>query len=914
LACAINILKNSNENNKLAIFVGAGVSKSSNLPDWNELITDIKKELKIGKNENDYLKISQLFYLSCGEVVYYQRLKEYFPDTVEPTNIQKLIFELKPANIITTNWDILLEKTANDNGYIYDVISKDEDLVQSKLQQHIIKMHGDFKDNNIVFKEDDYINYKENFPLIENYIKSILSTHTILFLGYSYNDINLKQITKWIQNNSKSMPPMFLTVNKKDENQSKYLENFGIKTLVLEDEKDFDFDSRTNKLATFLHNLNTPDENLFDIENITDLEVVNYIYEKLNPLDVLDSILTQQIQSTLSNCGFVYEDTPKKKLILLEFYKEALTFDINKDLREIYTKFRSILQKDKLEDNVEYLIKKIFTLLKKSNVDGIVLSDDFSHPKKYLPFFDFYKDIDYSIEKLCNFKFDDFEADDNDIKELMRKSFYYYQKYKFLKAYKLTQKIVRVCLKQKEYTQLFFAMFNYNTLLNRLKASYLEDDIDFNNIKPYDLESKFYELPKKIQKILKDIKPFLSYDYLYRFASEIDDQLNEKLKQKENIEKNNSLTFDTNITRNYSKQKNLINFVLNNNLMIEKNSNFNSVNQKLINISLIRQIQNKYLTLDKMELYATIKYIEHKELIRLFGSINLELNILPKDINWIVKKVLPNIVSLYNEDKTIYSHFRDELENIFYILSLQNLTNYQSKAILKQFKIIIESHKIRLDMYETINKFIESQNDIEHNGLIEILELMINKFICVKWNYYDYEVLEKNYFYSPFKHLSNDKTFKYKNKILIEKLLITIQKYDEIQKIHLSKGFLMNLHLISNKKIQKMIKNFMLNIDTKKIKKDDSSKVSNYGLKLSFKVFLAIKNFIKVDKKLIKEIQNYPKKERDNIYFLGEITSQVRYLVEKKGIKELEDLLKHLLKVIDGVNEKMKERANRSII
>jgi len=172
----------------------------------------------------------------------------------------------------------------------------------------------------------------------------------------------------------------------------------------------------------------------------------------------------------------------------------------------------------------------------------------------------------------------------------MRKSFYYYQKYKFLKAYKLTQKIVRVCLKQKEYTQLFFAMFNYNTLLNRLKASYLEDDIDFNNIKPYDLESKFYELPKKIQKILKDIKPFLSYDYLYRFASEIDDQLNKKLKQKENIEKNNSLTFDTNITRNYSKQKNLINFVLNNNLMIEKNFNFNLVNQKLINISLIRQI------------------------------------------------------------------------------------------------------------------------------------------------------------------------------------------------------------------------------------------------------------------------------------------------------------------------------------
>jgi len=60
-------------------------------------------------------------------------------------------------------------------------------------------MHGDFNNHNIVFKEDDYLDYQYNFPLIENYIKSILSTHTVLFSGCSYNDINYKQIMKWLQ-------------------------------------------------------------------------------------------------------------------------------------------------------------------------------------------------------------------------------------------------------------------------------------------------------------------------------------------------------------------------------------------------------------------------------------------------------------------------------------------------------------------------------------------------------------------------------------------------------------------------------------------------------------------------------------------------------------------------------------------
>jgi len=237
-----NIAK-ANNNNMLAIFIGAGVSKSSEsstiqIPDWSDLIKDLKKKLNIEDKENDFLKIAQLYFLKVSKDVYYKKLSSYFPNNIEPSLVHKLIFEINPQYIITTNWDTILEKTIENNAYIYDVISSDEDLGKSTLPKKLIKMHGDFKDNNIVFKEDDYLSYQDNFPLIENYIKSILSTHTVLFLGYSYNDVNLKQITKWLQNRSKFNPPKYLISDKQDLLQKKYLENHSINTLTLTDENE----------------------------------------------------------------------------------------------------------------------------------------------------------------------------------------------------------------------------------------------------------------------------------------------------------------------------------------------------------------------------------------------------------------------------------------------------------------------------------------------------------------------------------------------------------------------------------------------------------------------------------------------------------------------------------------------------
>ena len=338
----------ANNDNSLAIFVGAGISKSSEtnsfkLPSWDDLIEELKKELDVN-NESDYLKIAQLYFLAFGEFTYYKKLKEYFPNYITPSLIHKQIFEINPHVIITTNWDNILDKAIEENAYIYDLVVSDKDLVKSTLQNKLIKMHGDFKNHNIVFKEDDYINYQYKFPLIENYVKSIISTHTVVFLGYSYNDINLKQIIKWVQNHSSVRPPMYLVTFKQNSNQIKYLENHGITTIVLNDIKDEisgnnDIDEYSKKLYTFLDRIKSDDETNI-IESAE--ETISFILNKLETLNELDGILIEQVQHTLSNCGFVFDSD---SLPILEFYDNILTGDFDKSTRSIFSKFIEVLNK-----------------------------------------------------------------------------------------------------------------------------------------------------------------------------------------------------------------------------------------------------------------------------------------------------------------------------------------------------------------------------------------------------------------------------------------------------------------------------------------------------------------------------------------------------------------------------------------
>lgn len=234
----IKKIKEALINEKLVIFVGAGISKNSNVPTWGHLVRQYAKQLNYTQclschfkteqcekschlkyyfSTDEYIKIPQYFYSydqSYKHHDYYAILKEAFGQDFQPNILNDLITSLNPEHIITTNYDHLLDH------YQYEVIKSDQDLLKAKSNQYLIKMHGDIDDiEHIVFKEDDYLSFSQTHALIELYIKSLLIDHTFLFVGYSLNDYNLKMFLSWIdylghENNVKeSMHANYLITN-----------------------------------------------------------------------------------------------------------------------------------------------------------------------------------------------------------------------------------------------------------------------------------------------------------------------------------------------------------------------------------------------------------------------------------------------------------------------------------------------------------------------------------------------------------------------------------------------------------------------------------------------------------------------------------------------------------------------------
>lgn len=206
----IRTIRRARDLNKLVVFVGSAVSFDSGLPSWGDLIEDMEGALDVSSKGSGFLKIAELYYLLHGRNAYFNKVEEYFPNTTIPNYLHELILKLAPQHIVTTNWDDLLEKAiAAGSGELYFPAATDHLLAASSGSRFLVKMHGDFQSRNIVFTESDYHAYSDNFPLIENFIKSLFSTHVVLFIGYSISDYNLNLILSWIRKRTGDAPPIF---------------------------------------------------------------------------------------------------------------------------------------------------------------------------------------------------------------------------------------------------------------------------------------------------------------------------------------------------------------------------------------------------------------------------------------------------------------------------------------------------------------------------------------------------------------------------------------------------------------------------------------------------------------------------------------------------------------------------------
>ena len=201
IANLLNIQRASREN-RLVIFVGAGVSMNSSVPSWNQLTNRMKAELPNEfSEETDALKIAQIYKDSRGHKEYMDKVKDILLYNKAVSNpLHKSILALNPCHIITTNYDDLIEQELSKEFLQYHIIREDKDIPQMACPNTLVKMHGDYVTDNIVLTEDDYYNYKENFPLTRAFVQSLFASKLILFVGFSFADLNLKFILNELKN------------------------------------------------------------------------------------------------------------------------------------------------------------------------------------------------------------------------------------------------------------------------------------------------------------------------------------------------------------------------------------------------------------------------------------------------------------------------------------------------------------------------------------------------------------------------------------------------------------------------------------------------------------------------------------------------------------------------------------------
>lgn len=241
-------LKRSIKNGSVILFVGAGISATLGLPNWSELISHIAEELgydyRLFKSYGDSLSLAEFYELEkghLGELRSWMDTNWNVSDkTILDSKIYKDIVELRFPIIYTTNYDHCLERAYQLHGKRYKRIVDVDDLIDlNPSYTQIVKFHGDtISDTSIVLSERSYFERLDFNSPLDIKLKSDMLGKSILFIGYSLSDINIRlllyKIDKlWKRSKyEKVKPKSYIFLPNPNPIQEKILESRGIQAII----------------------------------------------------------------------------------------------------------------------------------------------------------------------------------------------------------------------------------------------------------------------------------------------------------------------------------------------------------------------------------------------------------------------------------------------------------------------------------------------------------------------------------------------------------------------------------------------------------------------------------------------------------------------------------------------------------
>ncbi|EBO3832114.1 hypothetical protein CRZ15_15920, partial [Salmonella enterica] len=717
--------------------------------------------------------------------------------------------------------------------------------------------------------------------------------HTVLFLGYSYNDIDLKQIIKWTQNHSSVRPPMYLVVFKDIPAQRKYLESHGIITIILADEKlkPFNNDSYSNKLYTFLYNLNS----LELCTNLSDIEIINLIYSRVKSLQSLNAILAEQITRCFTNCGLMYIDDNGPKALLRFYDTEVTSSDNNIELRGFYKKFVSLLNDDEKVEKYKSHLQKLFFIFKKASIYGVILNDKRDRAlltTEILP-----NDSLIKIDKEINFNY--YENITPIRSNIIDKSRQYncFQLNKLDEAYSIIEEELSEEIRQKDYANILISLFNQNVILHSLKYGFSSDRDNYSTLEENKIHELYDDLPRNIKKTVSVIYDLVTFNYLFNLHYTVSSLLT---KYSDVRKRNTRLLIDGDLYKTDFLFENLIIFVLKNGCLIDVYKEFKDVIRKVIEIKIIKNAGKNELSLTKLELYSCIKYIDEKTLTLLLRKEDkkpIKLSVQPKELDWLILIALNNLAKAYSKNSKAFNPVEIKLINTIKLLSLIKVTVDQDSIILKILDDTLKSSYHNLAFYDAISEYIvlrynAKDDNSSIDGIKSIIDTFLNKLISRNLGGYEIIAIVNRGLANIFS-VAENLGVNIEDADKIDKLLLEISSYSNADRARAVETILYDLYRITTGEIREKIKNFIKNTSTVDFSEER---------KIKFELFLLASgisdNYDNLPERVTKLIENYK-----GFSFNSEaevIRNLLRHIVNTRNLSDFSQALSKIEEVMNN--------------
>ena len=195
-----------------AVMVGAGFSRFATVSDissappplWNDISNRMKNRLYPNESgPRNPLRLAEEYKADLGEPALDGLIRSIIQDEKwEPSCLHEMLLSLGWSDVLTTNWDTLLERTQLlDTERTYDVVRTIDDISRTKAPR-IVKLHGSLPANKpFIITEEDYRTYPKKFAPFVNLAQQVILENELCLIGFSGDDPNFIQWAGWVRDN-----------------------------------------------------------------------------------------------------------------------------------------------------------------------------------------------------------------------------------------------------------------------------------------------------------------------------------------------------------------------------------------------------------------------------------------------------------------------------------------------------------------------------------------------------------------------------------------------------------------------------------------------------------------------------------------------------------------------------------------